>query len=46
MPYCSWTWSTYKQALNWVRQSDLLSEREKSFILGENAARMFGLPAS
>jgi predicted TIM-barrel fold metal-dependent hydrolase len=36
-------WSTYKQALNYVRNSELLSEEEKALILGGNAARMFNI---
>ncbi len=34
-------WCTYRQALNDVRNSELLSEEEKALILGGNAARMF-----
>jgi predicted TIM-barrel fold metal-dependent hydrolase len=36
-------WCTYKQALNYVRNSELLSEEEKSLILGGNAAKMFNV---
>ncbi len=34
-------WCTHKQALNYVRNSELPSEEEKALILGGNAARMF-----
>ncbi len=41
MPYCSGYWCTYQQALDYVRLSQFLSEKEKALILGDNAARMF-----
>ena len=36
-------WCTYKQALNSVRNSELLSEDERALIQGGNAARMFNI---
>jgi hypothetical protein len=35
---------TYRQSLDFVRQSDTLSEGEKAAFLGGNAARLYGLP--
>ena len=44
MPYCSGSWCTYKQALDYIRlHCEFLSADEKALILGDNAARMFGL---
>ncbi len=44
MPFCSGYWCTYKQALDYIRlHCGFLSADEKALILGDNAARMFGL---
>ena len=44
MPYCSGSWCTYKQAIDYIRvHCAFLSEDEKALILGGNAARMFNL---
>jgi predicted TIM-barrel fold metal-dependent hydrolase len=44
MPYCSGSWCTYKQALDYIRlHCEFLSADEKALILGDNAARMFNL---
>ena len=37
---------TYRQSLDFVRAADQLDDREKTLILGENAARLYHLPAS
>jgi predicted TIM-barrel fold metal-dependent hydrolase len=35
---------TYRQSLNFIRESREISASEKSLFLGENAARLYGLP--
>ena len=36
-------WCTYEQSLDYIRHSEILSDEEKSLIMGGNAARMFNL---
>ncbi len=44
MPYSAGYWCTYQQAIDYIRvHCEFLSEEEKALILGDNAARMFGL---
>ena len=38
-------WCTYEQSLDYIRHSEILSEEEKSLIMGGNVARMFKITA-
>ena len=43
-PFGTSTWSTYRQALDFIRlHCDFLSQEEKDLILGGNAARLFNI---
>ena len=35
---------TYRQSLDFLRSSDMLDDAAKAYMLGHNAARLYGLP--